>query len=91
MWDQDQRIPIPLMEQLRKNPELSIGDNEPYSGRHPHDYTIDFHAESAGLANVGIEVRQDLVGDDEGAAVWAGILGDAFEEVLKNEAIYRLA
>ena len=89
MWDQDARIPVPLMETLKGNPDLCIGDNEPYSGRHPNDYTIDFHAESPGLANVGIEVRQDLVNDQEGAKKWAGILGDAFELVLQDPSIYQ--
>lgn len=89
MWDQDGRIALPLMEVLRKNPALRIGDNEPYSGRHPNDYTIDFHAESAGLANVGIEVRQDLVGDAEGARKWADILANAFEQVLQDPSIYQ--
>ena len=86
---QDARIPVPLMETLKGNPDLCIGDNEPYSGRHPNDYTIDFHAESPGLANVGIEVRQDLVNDQEGAKKWAGILGDAFELVLQDPSIYQ--
>lgn len=91
MWDSDPRIAVPLMDHLRLNPDLSIGDNEPYSGKHPNDYTIDFHAERIGLANVGIEVRQDLVGTLEDAERWAGILGDSFEEVLKDESIYAFA
>lgn len=91
MWDQDERIPVPLMERLGRNPDLKIGDNEPYSGRHPHDFTIDYHAESGGLANCGIEVRQDLVSDAEGAQKWADILAEAFLEVLENPDIYRRA
>ncbi len=66
MWDRDPRIAVPLMENLRRMDGVCIGDNEPYSGRHPHDFTVDFHAEPAGLPHVGIEVRQDLVSDDEG-------------------------
>lgn len=91
MWDSDERIPVPLMEHLSRNPELKIGDNEPYSGRHPHDFTIDHHAESRGLASVGIEVRQDLVSNADGARKWADILAGAFEAVLSNEDIYRRA
>lgn len=89
MWDQDERIPVPLIERLRQDPELSIGDNEPYSGRHPHDYTIDHHAESVGLPCVGIEVRQDLVATNEGVRKWAGILAEAFQDVLADEAILK--
>jgi len=43
------------------------------------------------LANVGIEVRQDLVSNDENAVIWADILAEAFEEVLKDEKIYAVA
>jgi len=88
MWDRDPRIAVPLMERLRGMEGICIGDNEPYSGRHPHDFTIDFHAEPAGLPHVGIEVRQDLVQDDEGARRWAGILAQALRPLLADEALY---
>jgi predicted N-formylglutamate amidohydrolase len=84
MWDKDERIPVPLIDRLRKEPDLRIGDNEPYSGRHPQDFTIDHHAESAGLPHVGIEVRQDLVANPEGVRHWGDILAGAFEDVLKS-------
>ena len=41
-----------------------------------------------GLRGVGVEVRQDLVDSPEGAAHWAGILGDAFDPVMADEALY---
>ena len=91
MWDRDPRIPVPLMRRLEENPDLRIGDNEPYSGRDPHDYTVDFHAERTGFANVGIEVRQDLVDTAEGAEEWADILGDAISDVLKDSSIFTIA
>ena len=88
MWDQDPRIPMPLMENLRRMDGICIGDNEPYSGRHPHDFTVDFHAERTGLPHVGIEVRQDLVSDDQGARKWAGILAAALQPVLDDDALF---
>ena len=91
MWDGDPRIPVPLLQQLKRRQDLRIGDNEPYTGRHPNDYTIDFHAEATGIPNVGIEVRQDLVNTPEGAARWANVLGDSFEAVLKDTSIYAIA
>jgi predicted N-formylglutamate amidohydrolase len=91
MWDKDPRIPVPLMELLRRNPDLSIGDNEPYSGRHPNDYTVDFHAEAAGIPSVGIEVRQDLVNTPDGARKWGNILAEAFQQVLADPEIYQIA
>jgi predicted N-formylglutamate amidohydrolase len=50
------------------------GDNEPYSGRAPQDYTIDQHAELIGLPHVGIEVRQDMIDSVAGVETMAAIL-----------------
>lgn len=88
MWDQDPRIAIPLMRRLRATDGVCIGDNEPYSGRHPHDFTIDHHAEPPGLPHVAIEVRQDLVRDPVGAQHWAGILADALQDILAEDSLY---
>jgi predicted N-formylglutamate amidohydrolase len=88
MWDQDPRIAQPLIECLRKDGDLCVGDNEPYSGRHPNDFTIDYHAEQHGYPCVGFEVRQDLVDTDEGAGHWAQLLGDALEEVLSDPSVF---
>ena len=91
LWDKDPRIPLPLMRNLRAHPEgFNVGNNEPYSGRHPADYTIDHHAEAAGLPHVSIEVRQDLVASEEGAEKWAGILDDALAGILQDPALYKL-
>jgi len=51
-------------------------------------FTIDHHAEPAGLPHMGIEVRQDLVSDTDGARKWAGILADGLEAILADEELY---
>jgi len=89
MWDKDPRIPVPLIEALGNMDGVCVGDNEPYSGSHPHDYTVDHHAEAAGLPHVGIEVRQDLVKEEDGARKWAGILAAGLSGILSNESLYR--
>lgn len=89
MWDRDPRVAVPLMERLRRVEGVCIGDNEPYSGRHPYDFTIDHHAERRGLPHVGVEVRQDLVSDPDGARRWADILGEALEDVLEDPELYQ--
>jgi len=88
MWDKDARIAGPMMERLSRMDGICFGDNEPYSGRHTHDFTIDHHAESAGLPHVGIEVRQDLVLEAEGARKWAGILASVLRETLADQNLY---
>ena len=91
LWDKDPRIPLPLLQRLRAHPEdINVGDNEPYSGKHPADYTIDHHAEAAGLPHISIEVRQDLVNSEEGAEKWATILAEALTEILAEPDLYRV-
>ncbi len=88
LWDSDPRIARPLLDKLGALPGVCPGDNEPYSGRHPHDFTIDFHAEPGGLPHVGIEIRQDLIDTEEGAGHWAGILGNALREILDDPHLF---
>ena len=91
LWDTDARLALPLMARLRSGGKLRVGDNEPYSGRHPADFTVDHHAESLGLACAGIEIRQDLVAGPDGQAAWAGRLARALEAVLADENLYKRA
>jgi predicted N-formylglutamate amidohydrolase len=64
------RIAIPLLEAAG----IVTGDNEPYSGR-VLNATMNRHGEAAGLPYLGIEVRQDQIGDAAGVARWATLLG----------------
>lgn len=89
MWDKDDRIAVPMLARLTQMEGLCVGDNQPYSGRHPHDFTIDFHAENRGIAHVGIEVRQDLIGTPDQARQWAQVLATALEEVQADPDVYR--
>ena len=78
LWDKDPLVPDVLIPALRKT-GLMVGDNEPYSGRAPQDFTIDHHAEAACLPHSGIEVRQDLIAKPKGVERMANI----FEPVMK--------
>lgn len=64
--DRAARIAIPLLEAEG----LVVGDQQPYSGK-LLNYTMDRHAEADGRPYLGIEVRQDQIGDPAGQAVWA--------------------
>lgn len=88
LWDKDPRVPAPLMAGLAADPELCVGDNQPYSGRHPADFTIDHHAEAEGLPHVSIEVRQDLITTLDGAEEWADRLAAVLTPILDDPALY---
>jgi predicted N-formylglutamate amidohydrolase len=89
LWDRDPRIPLPFMRSLRALPGIIVGDNEPYSGRHPADFTVDHHAERFGRPSISIELRQDLIAEPEGQAHWAAVLASALAPILTDAALYR--
>jgi predicted N-formylglutamate amidohydrolase len=80
LWDKDARLSDIFIEELRSAGFLT-GDNEPYSGRAPQDFTIDHHAEETGLPHVGIEVRQDLIDDIAGVAQIAPVMHRIIESI----------
>ena len=73
LWDQDGRLALPLLERLRREPDIVVGDNEPYSGELEND-TLYRHGTMNGLPHVLIEVRQDLIADKTGVERWAARL-----------------
>jgi predicted N-formylglutamate amidohydrolase len=73
LWDADRDTAEILIDGFRAAGFL-VGDNQPYSGKAPQDFTIDHHAEDAGLPHVGIEIRQDLIADAGGVSKLAGVL-----------------
>jgi predicted N-formylglutamate amidohydrolase len=88
LWNRDARMPVPLMKRLTEEPGLVVGDNEPYSGRAGHGYSIKAHAEDLGLAHALLEIRQDLIADEEGQARWAGVLHRVLKDVLADPALH---
>ncbi|MDX1405961.1 MAG: N-formylglutamate amidohydrolase [Woeseiaceae bacterium] len=76
LWDQDRATAECLLHDLREA-GYDVGDNEPYSGKAPHDFTVDHHAEAKGLPHVGIEIRQDLIDDAAGVAQICSVLRPA--------------
>ena len=65
LWDKDPITAEIFLTRLGEAGYL-VGDNEPYSGKDPEDFTIDYHAESIGLPHVGIEISQNLINHDAG-------------------------
>ena len=82
LYEHDDRLVQPLKEALAAlRPGLTIGDNEPYAIVGPSDYSIPVHGQGRGLPHIEIELRQDLIGTEEGARSWAETLAVAFKQV----------
>jgi predicted N-formylglutamate amidohydrolase len=67
----DIRLPHIMLDLLRAEGDLAVGDNQPYAITGDSDYTVPVHGEGRFLPHVEIEIRQDLIGDDRGQARWA--------------------
>jgi predicted N-formylglutamate amidohydrolase len=74
--DRAARIAIPLLAAEG----LNVGDNLPYSGR-DLNYTMNRHAEGAGRAYLGVELRQDLAQSPADHARWAALLAKIAQRV----------
>ncbi len=87
LWDRDEAMRDIFLDGFREA-GFVVGDNQPYSGKAPQDYTIDTHAEGNGLPHVGIEIRQDLVGDEHGietiAEIMAGIVASVPDQMART-------
>ena len=86
LWNDDPRLPEPLLAELRKDDALVVGDNEPYSARASYEYTLTAHARPRGIPHCSLEVRQDLMDTPDKARQWsrrlAGPIGAAVARAL---------
>ena len=81
LWDRDGRIALPLLEALREEGDLVVGDNEPYPGQYEGD-TMWRHATRDGLPFCSIEIRQDLIAGEAGQLAWGKRLARLLTRVL---------
>ncbi len=87
LWDADPRLAQGLLEGLEAALASPVGDNEPYDGALVGDTLYDLGT-ARGLAHVIVELRQDLIGTEQGAAHWAGVVGDALAPVLMQPDLH---
>jgi predicted N-formylglutamate amidohydrolase len=78
-----------MIAALAADPALNVGDNEPYTGA-LHGDTLYRHGTRRGLAHALIELRQDLIADDEGAAAWAARLATILTDLNRREDIHEI-
>lgn len=85
LYHRDTRLAQIMLDLLRSEGNLKVGDNEPYAITDTSDYTIPVHGEGPGLDHVEIEIRQDLIAEPNGQMAWAErmarLLGTADERL----------
>jgi predicted N-formylglutamate amidohydrolase len=86
LYAEDRRLSGPLLDRLRAERDLCIGDNEPYAGSLEGD-AMDRHALRHGRPHVLIEVRNDLIADPAGQAAWADRLAPLLDAALADAQV----
>ncbi len=72
---------------LAADGDLLIGDNEPYDGALKND-TMYRHCMRKGIPHALLEVRQDLIADDNGITEWANRLAPIFAALNEDPALH---
>ncbi len=81
LYGQDPRYAVPLLERLRHEHDLVVGENQPYGGHLDGD-SVDRHAIKPGRVNVLIELCNDLIENEAQQRAWAERLAPILQEVL---------
>ncbi|WP_332818341.1 N-formylglutamate amidohydrolase [Sphingopyxis sp.] len=84
LYNDDDRLAATAIAALEAE-GMTVGDQQPYSGK-LLNATMNRHAEGEGILYVGIEMRQDLVGDAAGQALFAERLARMCKKVTLNIA-----
>ena len=89
LWDErDRRFSDAMIEALRTDPYLVVGDNEPYRGGLPGD-SVEVHGTRRGIANALLEVRQDLIGHDAGVEEWCARLAQILPGIIELPQLHK--
>jgi predicted N-formylglutamate amidohydrolase len=84
LYHRDPRLAHALIAQLRSEAGLNIGDNEPYFVSDATDYTIPVHGERRNIPHALIEIRQDLLVEENGQREWAQRLARILPEAYRT-------
>lgn len=83
LWNEDPRLAQAMIGLMERETDLIVGDNLPYSGKDLY-HTMQRHGADHGLPQTTLEIRQDLVDDDDKASQWAALIADLLDECLSR-------
>ncbi|UWQ92082.1 N-formylglutamate amidohydrolase [Aliisedimentitalea scapharcae] len=86
LYPPGERFSPALINILRAEGDLCVGENEPYTGHLPGD-AIDKHATQHNRPNTLIELRNDLIADHTGQLAWAERLASLLPPALEKSGL----
>lgn len=81
LWRRDGRMATALLRRLRAEPDLCVGENQPYAGQLEGD-TLSRHGTRRNLRHVLIELRHDLIAAEPDQRLWAARLAPMLRDVI---------
>ncbi|MBN9510047.1 MAG: N-formylglutamate amidohydrolase [Alphaproteobacteria bacterium] len=84
LYARAQRLAARLLEGLRADDSLVVGENEPYRITTQGDFTVPVQGDARGIPTALFEVRQDLIADAAGAAAWGARLAGVLARVAED-------
>ena len=81
IWHDDARLSQALLAALARDSTLTLGDNQPYTGR-TGSYTLDRHCFGSALPACGFEVSNDLLETGADRLAWADRLAGALSAAM---------
>jgi predicted N-formylglutamate amidohydrolase len=73
-----------IMAIQKRQPDLTLAINEPYTIDNETDWFIPHYAEALDLPHCLIEIRNDQIDHHEGAIFWAELLAEAINELMET-------
>lgn len=86
LFAEDTRLARPLIDGLRKDPHLVVGENEPYTGALDGD-ALDRHAVAKHRPHALIELRNDLIKSEAEQVAWAKRLAPILEQAAQDAGL----
>ena len=81
LWREDEASARQFMATIAETTDYTVGDNQPYDAR-VFNYSVDRHVGPRGLRHITLEVRQDLISNDQDVDRMARDLGPALRSLL---------
>ena len=82
LYEHDPRFGLILLDLLKDEGHLEVGDNEPYFMSSHKDYAVPVHGYQRGIPHVELEIRQDLIATPKDQEEWAEFLAGILREGL---------
>jgi predicted N-formylglutamate amidohydrolase len=80
----DRRLADLALPHFADDPDLQVGDNDPYGLALGEDYTVPVHGERRGVPCVLLEIRNDHLAGEKGIERWAERIGALLQSALRH-------